>query len=154
MIRIGNLSLPLEAGEEGLRKRAARALGVRPGALGELEIVRQSIDARDKHKVRYVYTVEVSMPQEGAVVRAAPGKNITLAERTPDVFPAVGRRSSLPPVVVGMGPAGLFAALFLARNGLPCVVLERGQDVDRRTLDVGEFWATGVLDASSNCQFG
>ena len=154
MIRIGNLSLPLEAGEEGLRKRAARALGVRPGALGELEIVRQSIDARDKRNVRYVYTVEVSMPQEGAVVRAAPGKNITLAERIPYVFPAVGRRSSLPPVVVGMGPAGLFAALFLARNGLPCVVLERGQDVDRRTLDVGEFWATGVLDESSNVQFG
>ena len=64
VIRIGNLSLPLEAGEEGLRKRAARALGVRPGALGELEIVRQSIDARDKHNVRYVYLslIHISEP--------------------------------------------------------------------------------------------
>ncbi|NBI09054.1 FAD-binding protein [Colidextribacter sp. OB.20] len=154
MIRIGNLSLPVDGDFDLLRGRAARALGVRPGALGELEIVRQSIDARDKGSVRYVYTVELSMPNEEALVKRAPGRGITLTQRVPYDFPAVSRRSSLPPVVVGMGPAGLFAALFLARNGLPCVVLERGQDVDRRTLDVGRFWETGALDESSNVQFG
>jgi len=139
---------------ELLRKRAARALGVRPGALGELEIVRQSIDARDKHSVHYVYTVETSMPNEASLVRSAPGRGVSLTERVPYAFPAVRRKSPLPPVVVGMGPAGLFAALFLARNGLPCVILERGQDIDRRTLDVEKFWATGALDESSNVQFG
>ena len=154
MIRIGNLSLPLDGDFDLLRRRAARALGVRPGALEELEIVRQSIDARNKGDVRYVYTVELSMPNEGALVRAAPGRGVVLAERAPYAFPAVRRRSPLSPVVVGMGPAGLFAALFLARNGLPCVVLERGQDIDRRTLDVGDFWATGALDEGSNVQFG
>ena len=154
MLRIGNLSLPIGGDMDQLRRQAARALGVRPGALGELEIVRQSIDARNKGDVHYVYTVETSLPNEGALARSAPGRNVTLAERVPYVFPAVRRKSPLAPVVVGMGPAGLFAALFLAGNGLPCIILERGQDVDRRTLDVGDFWATGALDGASNVQFG
>ena len=154
MLRIGNLPLPIGGDLEQLRRQAARALGVRPGALGEMEIVRQSIDARKRSNVHYVYTVEVSLPGERAVMGAAPGRGITLVERVPYSFPAVRRRSPCSPVVVGMGPAGLFAALFLARNGLPCVILERGQDIDRRTLDVGDFWATGVLDEGSNVQFG
>lgn len=154
MIRIGNLSLPLDGDIHLLRRRAARALGVRPGALGELEIVRQSIDARDKRDVRYIYTVETTLPNEAAVVRSAPGRGVTLVEREPYTFPAVTRKSPLPPVVVGMGPAGLFAALFLARNGLPCVILERGQDIDKRTADVENFWNTGMLDEGSNVQFG
>ena len=154
MLRIGNLPLPIGGGMDQLRRRAARELGVRPGALGKLEIVRQSIDARNKGEVHYVYTVEVSMPDEAALLKTAPGRNITLSERAPYVFPAVKRRSPLPPVVVGMGPAGLFAALFLAGHGLPCVILERGQDVDRRALDVEKFWGTGILDECSNVQFG
>jgi len=154
MIQIGNLPLPLGGDMEQLKKRAAKALGVRPGTLGELRIVRQSIDARNKSDVHYVYTVEVSLPGEEKLVRSAPGRNVTLVERHPYTFPAVGRKSPHMPVVVGMGPAGLFAALFLARNGLPCVVLERGRDVDTRTADVERFWATGLLDTASNVQFG
>ncbi len=154
MIRIGGLALPVDGDLDQLRKRAARTLGVRPGALGELDIVRQSIDARRKDDVHYVYTVELSMANEVSVVRSAPGRNISLTERRPYAFPGVGRKAALPPVVVGMGPAGLFAALFLARNGIPSVILERGRDVDRRTLDVGAFWDTGILDEESNVQFG
>jgi len=154
MLQIGNLPLPIGGDLEQLRKRAARALGVRPGTLGELTIVRQSIDARNKGDVHYVYTVEVSMPGEEAILKSAPGRNVKRVEREPYRFPAVARKSALPPVVVGMGPAGLFAALFLARNGLPCIVLERGQDVDARTADVERFWTTGVLNPASNVQFG
>ena len=154
MIQISNLPLPIDGGLDQLRKKAARALGLRPGALGELSLLRQSIDARNKGDVHYVYTVGLDLPDEEAVVRSAPGKTVTLIQPKHYVFPAVKRRSPLPPVVVGMGPAGLFAALFLARNGLPCVVLERGQDVDRRTADVERFWSTGELDPTSNVQFG
>lgn len=154
MIQIGNLSLLPGGNIDLLREQAAKELGVRPGALGELSIVRQSIDARRKRDVHYVYTVEVSMPGEEALVSAAPGRNISLVQRKPYCFPDVTRRSSLAPVVVGMGPAGLFAALFLARSGLPPIVLERGQDVDTRTADVERFWSTGQLDPNSNVQFG
>ena len=154
MIRISGL--PLAPGEdwERLRQKAARELGLRPGQLGELTVVRQSIDARRKDQVRYVYTVELSLPREEQLVRDAPGRNVSLAQRRTYAFPAPARRSSLAPVVVGLGPAGLFAALFLARAGLPCVVLERGQDVDTRTADVERFWSGGGLDPASNVQFG
>ena len=154
MIQIGNIPLPIGAGMEELRKKAAKALGVRPGTLGELTIVRQSIDARNKSEVHYVYTVETDMPGEKSLVVSAPGKNVKLVEHPPYVFPEVTRRGHTMPVVVGMGPAGLFAALYLARNGIPCVVLERGQDVDTRTRDVETFWTTGGLNPASNVQFG
>ena len=141
MIRIQNIALPIGGDLELLRRRAAKALGVRPGALEELILVRQSIDARKKQDVHYVYTVDVSLKsgEEQAVERAGKG---SIALVTPKFyrFPEVKRRSGTMPVVVGMGPAGLFAALFLARNGIPCVVLERGQDVDARADQVERFW--------------
>lgn len=81
-------------------------------------------------------------------------KNVSLHAERPYAFPPVRRTSPLPPVVVGMGPSGLFAALFLARNGVIPIVLERGRPVEERTADVERFWATGVLDTTSNVQFG
>ncbi len=154
MISISGLRLLPGADQEELRIQAARALGVDPSALGELTVARQSIDARKKIDLHWDCTVEVSLPNEAAVLRSAPGKNVALVQREEYVFPPVTRRSPLRPVVCGMGPAGLFAALFLARNGIPCLVLERGQDVDRRVRDTERFWTEGILDPESNVQFG
>lgn len=155
MIRIQNIPLPIGGDLELLRRRAAKALGVRPGALEDLILVRQSIDARKKQDVHYVYTVDVSLNGgEAQAVQRAGKKNISLVVPKPYVFPQVKRSSGTMPVVVGMGPAGLFAALFLARHGIPSVVLERGEDVDARTAQVERFWRGRGLDPASNVQFG
>lgn len=153
MLQISNLTLPVGGGEEQLRKKAARALGVRPGDVLALSLHRQSIDARKKNGVHLVCTVRVTLCNEEAVLRRAP-RGVTAVEDVPYAPPPLGRASSLPPVVAGMGPAGLFAALALARAGLRPIVLERGQDVDRRARDVERFWRTGLLSPSSNVQFG
>lgn len=149
MIRIQNIVLPIDGGQELLRARAAGLLGLPPGQIQALSLARQSIDARKKNDVHYVCTVHVTAPEEAALVRKAGNPNVTLFQPQPYAFPPVRRASALPPVVVGMGPAGLFAALFLARNGLPPIVLERGRPVEARTRDVERFWQTGILDPSS-----
>ena len=154
MIRIQNLSLPLEFGEEGLRKKAAGVLGVSPSSLRAVKLLRRSVDARKKSDVRYICTVGVELDGEKRLLARRHSPDLSLWEPQPYRFPPVKRTSSLPPVVVGMGPAGLFAALFLARNGVPSIVLERGRDVDERTGDVEHFWRTGQLSVTSNVQFG
>lgn len=155
MIRISNLPLPID-GEllETASRRAAALLGVPADRLTQVSFARQSIDARKKNELRYVCTLEVSAPDEQALVRRAKNPNITLAEHVPYVFPPVRRAFSSKPVVVGSGPAGLFAALFLARAGVPPVLLERGSPVEERVEDVERFWRTGILSPSSNVQFG
>ncbi len=83
-----------------------------------------------------------------------PAKQVSLYQPRPYAPPTAGRAFSHPPLVVGMGPAGLFAALTLARAGVPPIVLERGRPVEERTVDVERFWAGGPLGPGSNVQFG
>ena len=155
MLQISNIKLPVDGGEEELRRKAAKVLGVRPGAILALSLHRQSIDARRKTDVHLVCTVRATLNKEmeGAVLRRAP-KGVSAVADAPYALPALGRASTLPPVVAGMGPAGLFAALTLARAGLRPIVLERGRDVDERAGDVERFWRTGILSTTSNVQFG
>ncbi len=154
MIRIQNLSLPLEYGPEELKREAAKALGVSLSSLQAVRLLRQSVDARKKSDVRYICTIGVQVQDENALLRHCRSGSVSLWTPVPYRFPDVRRASSLPPVVVGMGPAGLFCALFLARNGLPPIILERGRNVDERTEDVERFWRTGSLSRTSNVQFG
>lgn len=154
MIQITNLSLPVDGTPEQLKKRAARVLSVRPEELDEVRLVRQSIDARNRNHVHLVCTVQLSIPKEDKILARCQSKQVSKVMHAPYHFPSVQRASSTPPVVVGLGPAGLFSALYLARSGIPCVVLERGHDVDKRAQDVAHFWQTGMLSPRSNVQFG
>lgn len=116
---------------------AAGRLGQSALSLGEMRILKQSLDARHKNDIRYIYTVAFGKNDE-------PGYTL----------PSVGRTSPLRPVVVGLGPAGLFSAWTLAKAGLKPIIIERGQPVEQRAADVETFWKTGVLKEDSNVQFG
>lgn len=153
MLKIENIKLAPGADMAALTMEAARILKVREKELLSLRVLRRSVDARED--VSLVYTVEAALKDEAAVLKRCRNKKVSRAERRPGyLLPASLPAPAVPPVVVGAGPAGLFAALVLAKAGLRPILLERGRPVEQRKTDVERFWSMGELDTGSNVQFG
>ena len=152
MLRIEQLRLLPEEPETALLARCARLLHTDPAALTGLTVLRRAIDAREG--LTFVYTVAVSAPQEAALLRRCRDRRVTAYTPERYTLPAPVTPPETRPIVVGAGPAGLFAALVLARCGARPILLERGQCVEQRQQDVARFWCGGPLDTESNVQFG
>ncbi len=155
MIRIREIALPPEHNPAQLGFEAARLLKVASSKVRQIKIVRRSIDARKKPDVKVVYTIDVAVDgNENKILKQSGCKRAAIAPISYYKMPKAGDNPQNRPVVVGFGPAGMFAALVLAKAGLRPLVLERGEDARSRHEKVEKFFATGELDPRSNVQFG
>jgi uncharacterized FAD-dependent dehydrogenase len=155
MIRIQQLKLIPGHSEEDLKKAVSKQLSCNIKEILEYKIIKKSIDARKKNEIKFIYTVDVDISHETRFLKRNKNKNISLAVDKIYTFPEQGeQRMSHRPIVIGSGPAGLYCALMLARNGYAPILLERGEDVEKRQKTVEHFWKTGELNTQSNVQFG
>ena len=151
-VLLNNVTLPVRHTEEMLRKKVAKLLHLSLRELGEIEIVRRSIDARKKPELFYVYLLRLCLPKEERF-RKLP--NVTPDMRQPYVLPPRGEaRLMSRPVIIGTGPAGLFAGLMLAEAGYQPILLERGLPAAARKAAVDAFWAGEPLNPDCNVSFG
>ncbi len=160
MLRVNQIKTTLEADKKVLCQQVADLLKIKVSDIARLQIVKKSIDARKKPEIFLNFSVDVELVESLAIKEEKIAKRfqpnqVAVIKEVIYSFPAPGNQELMHrPVVVGMGPAGLFCAYFLAKHGYAPILLERGRDVDTRTEDVKRFWETGVVDTSSNVQFG
>lgn len=160
-LRVCNLRLSIDEPEAALPGRLARVLGLPREEIQKWRILRKSLDARESTALRFVYTAEVTLPQDETQLaqlarrRSTPEVRIDLFTEAPFLLPRPGSRLlTQRPLVVGSGPGGLAAAYFLAEQGYQPLVLERGKKVRERIHDVRAFDAGGPHDPESNYLFG
>lgn len=154
MIQISQLKLKFNHSDKDLYRLAAKTLRIQEKDIKKLVITKKSIDAR-KEDIYFVYQVEVTVEEEEKKLAVLKAPNITLGrEKTYDFKPSGKDKLPSRPVIAGFGPAGLFCGLMLARFGYRPIILERGEEVDKRVKTVEGYWAGGELNTESNVQFG
>lgn len=161
MLRLSELRLPLDHGPDDLEQAVLRHLKIPRARLLDCQLVKRSVDARRRDRIQLIYSVDVALDGEAALMRRrhgdrrlrpTPDTHYRYVARAPEVF---GGHSEQRPVVVGAGPCGYFAALLLAQMGFRPLLLERGQPVKQRTADTFGFWRrTAGFNPESNAQFG
>jgi len=155
MLRLANIKLNIYEDEAGLKEIILSKLNIKEKDLMNYKIFKKSLDARKRESVSFVYTVDVRVRNEQKVWQGCRQKEVTISPEMGYKYVDPGpEKMTCPPVIVGTGPAGLFAGLILSRMGYRPLLLERGEEVEYRTKKVKKFWENGILDGESNVQFG
>jgi uncharacterized FAD-dependent dehydrogenase len=156
MLRLTEIKLPLAHTGSDLTAAILTRLGIAAAELISHVVYKRGVDARKKNAILYTYTLDVTVRDEAAIlVRYSNEQHIKIAPDTRYHFVAQAPQNlTSRPVVIGMGPAGLFAGLLLAQMGFRPLILERGKAVRERTKDTFGLWRQGVLNPESNVQFG
>lgn len=156
MLRITEIRLPIDHPEDRIRDAILERLSIPDRELTAYSIFRRGIDARNRGRATFIYTLDVEIPREEEIlsrlagdprVRPAPDMQYRFVAKAPG-----GMKDR--PVVIGTGPCGLFAGLILAQTGFRPILLERGKRVRERTADTFRFWRKRAFDPESNVQFG
>lgn len=152
MLRINQLKLPVTHTGQDLQKKVQKILHT--DKINEIKIVRRSIDARKKPELFYSYLLDVSVQNEKDIWKRCDKKLVSLYQEPEYVFPVKEYKGNVRPLIIGMGPAGLFCGYMLAKAGFRPILIERGKPIEERCVDVENFWESGKLCTESNVQFG
>ena len=152
MLQVSDIHLAPGYTEQDLRRKLNQC---RIPASADVEILKLSLDARKKQEIHYLCTAGASFPGEAAFLKKNKNASIRRAELPRYELPKAGSQPmKYRPVIIGAGPAGLFAGKLLSDAGYAPILLERGAPVEERTKDVRQFWKDGRLKPDSNVQFG
>ena len=154
MIRLSNMRLPVGYDDADIRRIAARELRVSEECINKTALYRRSIDARKKNDIHYVTSIDVYLnTDEHTALSRSKSKNARIADEY-TYEQIIPKNTDKRVLIVGAGPAGLFAALILSQSGVRPILIDRGGDVDSRTKKIDSFWKSGDLDEECNVQFG
>lgn len=154
-IKINDIVLDIDEPIDILKKRAAKVLNIPASDILELKILKESIDARRKSSIKINYSIAVTCEKENNILKSVKDSKVAMQEEEFNEELMMGtKKLEHRPIIVGMGPAGMFAGLLLAEKGYQPIIIERGSKVEERTEQVSSFFSTGNLDINSNVQFG
>lgn len=156
MIRVRQVKVKVEkSNTDEIKNKVAKKLKISKYDIIDIKIIKESIDARDKENIYYIYEVEIDIKNTYEILKNNKSGDIYIPKIQEYKSPKIGiEKLNDRIVIVGSGPAGLFCAYMLALNGYKPLILERGEKIEERTKKVNEFWNTGKLDENSNVQFG
>ncbi len=154
MLRINNIKIDFTNDNQNyLKQEISSKLHITPNNIKKIIINKKSLDARDKNNLKYIYEVDIEIPNENQILKKH--KNTSITPNEEYIYPIPGNKLlNNRPIIIGSGPAGLFCALILSESGYKPIIIERGEKVNDRINTVEKFWNTGKLNPESNVQFG